>query len=108
MTRRAPPRRPTGGPRGFAAAEYLAIVAAIGLMLAGLLTLRAHEAGRTPPIRAIPVLAKLLATPQRLLRPPVVPRPPISTRPPRRPRRPPVRRPTPPPIVIQVPEWLLR
>lgn len=96
--------RPGASSKGFAAGEYLAVVAAVCLMLAGLLVLTSHRPGRTPPVRAIPVLSKLLAAPARLLRPPVVRRPSAAVR---RPRRPPVRRPSPPPIVIQIPRWLV-
>jgi hypothetical protein len=89
---------------GLAAAEYVGIVLVVALVMGALLVLRPHSPGRTPPVRPIPAIMRLLGEPQRLLEPP---RPPVTPGRPRpRPRRP---RPRPAPLPqIEVPEWLLR
>jgi hypothetical protein len=90
---------------GLAAAEYVGIVLVVALVLGALLVLRPHSPGRTPPVRPIPAIMRLLGESQRLLEPPRPPAPP-GPRPRPRPRPP---RPRPAPLPqIEVPEWLLR
>jgi len=87
---------------GMAVLEYVGLVAAVALMLAGLLVLRAHTVGRRAPVRAVPAVVHLLGRPGGLI---TVDRPPPPVRPPRPPHRP---RPPRPPVVVDVPDWLLR
>ena len=86
---------------GAAIVEYVAAIAAVGLLFLGLLVLRPHEVGRRDPVRAIPRITRLLQEPVRRLSP--------LRAVPARPRRPAVRRPRPPraPVIIDLPEWMI-
>jgi hypothetical protein len=88
--------------RGLAAAEYVGLVAVVGLVIAGLLVLRRHDAGRTPPVRPLPAILELIGAPAR----PLVRPPPRPTPRPRRPTRPRPRRPV-EPRIVDVPRWLV-
>jgi hypothetical protein len=86
--------------RGVAALDYLAIVAVIALLVAGLLVVREQVASRQAPVRPLPGLVRLLGRVGEVLDPhrPHRPRP-------ARPRRP---RPRPDPVIVRLPPWLLR
>ncbi|MCU0308556.1 MAG: hypothetical protein MUE51_12465 [Thermoleophilia bacterium] len=95
------------GARGAGAAEYLGLVAAVGLLVGALLVVRPHLGGRTPPVRPIPAVVRLLGAPVRLMAP--APAPAARPAPPRARRAPRVRRRPPPPPprpVLMLPEWL--
>jgi len=94
--------RPTGC-RGMATAEYVGLVAAVCLVIAGLLVVRPHDAGRTAPVRPLPAIVDLIGEPARRLLPPP-PRP--NPRPPR-PRRPRPRPVPTPRIVVELPPWVV-
>lgn len=88
---------------GYASAEYLTIVAIVGVVMAGLVTLRPREVGPRPPVDAISPIVRLLGHPAEALKE-HKPRPP-STGPPR-PRRAPRPRPAKPgPVIVPLPEW---
>jgi hypothetical protein len=91
------------GQTGSAAVDWVAAVAMVAAMMAGLVVLGSHRAPRRPPVDPIRALAVLVAPPPRV----VVPRPlPPVTRPrrtPAHPRKKPHRRPR-----IDAPGWVWR
>ncbi len=94
------------GERGSAGADYLAIVAVVGVVLAGLVTLRPTRVGPQAPVDVIPPIVRLLGHPVQNLAP-TRPRPARPVRP--RPARPPrPRPPSPGPTMIPLPEWWSR
>ena len=91
--------------RGDASVDYLAMIAVVGIVFAGLLVLRPHHVGPKSPVDVIPPIVRLLGHPVQNLDPhPPPPRRPASPGP--RPRRP---RPARPrrdgPAVVLLPEW---
>lgn len=96
--------KPPRSQRGSAGAEYLALVAVIIVMFAGLLVLRPHRVGRGTPVDVIPPIVRLLGRPLDGLTPPTprpgTPRAPITPKP-RRPRP----RPRNDPPIVLLPEW---
>jgi len=90
--------------RGYASVDYLATIAVVGIVFAGLLVMRPQHVGPKSPVDVIPPIVRLLGHPVENLEPrPVKPRRPS---PPARPRRPRPARPRAeaPPIVL-LPEW---
>jgi hypothetical protein len=83
--------------RGSATVDYLAAVAAVGLLLLALVVVRQHQPHRRPPVNPV---ARIGA----LVRPPSIPRPPavVPSGPPRPrpPRRPPRRG-----VTVVIPSW---
>jgi hypothetical protein len=93
---------------GFAAVDYLAIVAVVGIAFAGLVAVRPTRVGPKAPVDVIPPIVRLLGQPLQNLSPPVA-RPQRPARP--RPPRPPRPRPAQPdrgPGTIPLPEWWSR
>jgi hypothetical protein len=92
--------------RGYASVDYLATIAIVGVVLAGLLVMRPQHVGSKSPVDVIPPIVRLLGHPVANLEPgPVKPRRPASpTR--QRPARP---RPARPrgdgPAIVLLPEW---
>lgn len=95
--------------RGSAGADYLAVIAAVGIMFAGLLVMRPQRVGPKSPVDVIPPIVRLLGHPVRNLEPrPVAPRPPPIKRPtPPRPRTA-GRQPGADPALVLLPEWWRR
>lgn len=94
--------------RGYAATDYLAIVAVIGIMFAGLVALRPTRVGPEAPVDVIPPIVRLLGHPVQNLEP-ARPRPVRPARPHRpRPARPVGTGPTLGPSTILLPEWWSR
>lgn len=73
--------------RGFAAVDYLATIAVVGILFAGLLVLRPHRVGPKSPVDVIPPIVRLLGHPIQNLEPPR-PHPPRPASPRPHPRRP--------------------
>ncbi len=96
------------GERGYAAVDYLAVVAVVGIMFAGLVALRPTRVGSEAPVDVIPPIVRLLGHPvQNLeLRPPRPARP-VRSRP-VRPGRPGPPAPSLDPSTILLPEWWSR
>ena len=93
---------------GYAAVDYLAMVAVIGIACAGLVALRPTHVGPKTPVDVIPPIVRLLGRPVQNLTPPRPTRPrPARPRPPRPPRPRPVR-PDRGPTTIPLPEWWSR
>lgn len=95
---------------GYAAVDYLAVVAVVGIAFAGLVALRPTRVGPKAPVDVIPPIVRLLGHPVQNLSPPRPPRPrparPRPTRP--RPPRPRPVRPDREPATIPLPEWWSR
>lgn len=95
--------------RGFAAVDYLGIIAVVGIVLVGLVTLRPTRVGPETPVDVIPPIVRLLGRPVDNLEPrpsrPARPRPQAPTRPRPRPRPP---RPAGGPSTIPLPQWWSR
>lgn len=91
-------------PNGYAAVDYLAVVAVVAIVLAGLTALRPRHVGTDAPVDVLPPIIRLLGHPARALAPPPRPARPRN-RLPARPRP----RPTPPPrdrsAIVPLPEW---
>jgi hypothetical protein len=90
--------------RGSAAADYLAIIAVVGIVFAGLLVVRLQRVGPKSPVDPIPPIVRLLGHPVRNLQPG-----PQARRPRSRPgdarRVPTRRRPPVQPAIVPLPEW---
>ena len=87
---------------GSATVEYLAAVAVVGVMFAGLVTLRPHRVAGKTPVDAIPPIVRLLGRPVENL----APRPARSPRPhPRLAQRPRPKPHTEEPATVLLPEW---
>ena len=91
------------GQRGASAAEYLGVLAAVAVLMGGLLVVGEHRVRRQAPVDPVEVLARAVAVPA----PPPPPRarrvPGVGERPaptPRRKRKAPPERP-----VVEVPRW---
>jgi hypothetical protein len=98
----------THGKRGFAAVDYLAIIAVIGIVFAGLVALRPTRVGPETPVDVIPPIIRLLGRPVDNLTPrPTRPARPSHPRPPR-PGSPRPPRPNREPSTIPLPEWWSR
>ncbi len=94
--------------QGNAAVEYLAIIAVVGIMFAGLVALRPTRVGPEAPVDVIPPIIRLLGHPVQNLEPrPARPARPPRPRPPR-PQRPRPPRPSHEPSTIPLPEWWSR
>ena len=96
-------RLPSGGRRGASVVEYLGAVAAVGLVMLGLLVVRPYAVPRRDPVGAVPYVVRLLGHQARRLDPPRARAAPTKVR--RTNRRSPRRR---PPLVVDLPEWLVR
>ena len=94
--------------QGSAAVDYLAVIAVVGIMFAGLVALRPTRVGPNTPVDVIPPIVRLLGHPVQNLEP-APPRParPAGPRPPR-PARPRPTSPTFGPSTILLPEWWSR
>ena len=92
--------------RGFACVDYLATIAVVGIVFAGLLVLRPRHVGPKSPVDVIPPIVRLLGHPvENLDARPAKPRRPESPMPPRS-RRPRHARPRADgPAVVLLPEW---
>ena len=90
-----------GAERGASAAEYLGVIAAVAVLLGGLVTVGEHRVRRQAPVDPVEVLVKAVTRPS-LPRPPRArPAPWAVARPaPRRPRPALPERP-----VVEVPRW---
>jgi hypothetical protein len=87
--------------RGSATVDYLAAVAAVGLLLLALVAVREHRPQRRPPVNPVAhigALVRLAPVPRPPLAEPTVPRPP-------RPRPP--RHPPPPRVTVLSPSWAI-
>ena len=83
--------------RGSATVDYLAAVAAVGLLLLALVVVRQHQPRRRPPVNPVAHIGALV-------RPPSIPRPPaVAPSGPPRPRPP--RRPPRPGVTVLTPSW---
>jgi hypothetical protein len=83
--------------RGSATVDYLAAVAAVGLLLLALVVVRQHQPHRRPPVNPVAHIGALV-------RPPSIPRPPVKV--PAGPPRPrPPRRPPRPGVTVLTPSW---
>ena len=91
---------------GHASAEYLTIVAIVGVVMVGLVTLRPQEVGPRPPVDAISPIVRLLGHPAEALKE-RKPRSP-STGPVRPRRAPRPRSAKPGPVIVPLPEWWWR
>lgn len=90
--------------RGSAGADYLAVIAVVGIVFATLLVFRPQRVGPKSPVDVIPPIVRLLGHPVQSLDPkPVVSRPPTPRARPRRPST--TRRPANEPAVVLLPEW---
>jgi hypothetical protein len=85
--------------RGSSLAEYVAVVAAVGLLMLALVVVRPHHPARRPPVDPVARLRALVHEPA----PPRVRRARPATAAPTRPRRP--RPPAPPRPTVLVPGW---
>jgi hypothetical protein len=93
--------------RGSAGADYLAIIAVVGIVFAGLLVMRPQRVGPKSPVDVIPPIVRLLGHPVQTLEPRAArPRPP--TKRPGPPRKRATRRPGSDPAVVVLPEWWRR
>jgi hypothetical protein len=89
------------GERGASAVEYLGLVAAVAILMGGLLAVGEHRVRREAPVDPIAVLV-------RVVTPPAAPPPPRVRRAGARPRAARRTRPAPPPRpVVDVPRWAL-
>jgi hypothetical protein len=93
--------------RGSAAADYLGIIAVIGIMMVGLVAVRPTRVGPKAPVDVIPPIVRLLGHPVDNLNPRPPPSHPKRPRPPR-PPRPRPQRPGSEPSTIPLPEWWSR
>lgn len=93
--------------RGFASVDYLATIAVVGIVFAGLLVMRPQRVGPKSPVDAIPPIVRLLGHPIENLSPhPVRPHRPATPSRPRRPR--PARPRRDDPAIVPLPEWWRR
>jgi hypothetical protein len=93
--------------RGSAGADYIAVIAVVGIVFAGLLAMRPQRVGPKSPVDVIPPIIRLLGHPVQKLEPrPAGPRPP--TKRPGPPRKRATRRPKSNPAVVLLPEWWRR
>jgi hypothetical protein len=82
--------------------EYIAAVAVVGIMFAGLVALRPHHVAGKTPVDAIPPIVRLLGRPIENLAPRPARRPGPRSRPAQRPRpRPHAEE----PATVLLPEW---
>jgi len=91
------------GERGASAAEYLGVVAAVAVLLSGLVAVGEHRVRRQAPVDPVEVLVRAVSVPAPPRPPRARPAPGTRARPapaPRRPRRAPPERP-----VVEVPRW---
>ncbi len=90
--------------RGSAGADYIAVIAVVGIIFAGLLVMRPQRVGPKSPVDVLPPIIRLLGHPVQNLEPrPAAPR--ASVIRPGPPRRRATRRPTSDPAVVLLPEW---
>jgi hypothetical protein len=93
--------------RGSAGVDYLAVIAVVGIALAGLLVLRPQRVGPKSPVDVIPPIVRLLGHPVQNLEPKPATRRPATKRA-KPPRKPATRRPASDPAVVLLPEWWSR
>lgn len=83
--------------------DYIGVIAAVGMVMLGLLVVRPYVVQKRDPVGAIPYVVRVLGQQTRQLDPP-------KKMVPARPRKPAKRRPRPakPKVVAQLPEWWTR
>jgi hypothetical protein len=90
--------------RGSAGADYLAVIAVVGIVFAGLLVMRPQRVGPKAPVDVIPPIVRLLGHPVQNLAPkPAAPRQPAKR--PTQPRKRATRRPGSAPALVLLPDW---